>query len=38
MLIFAWSGTVSASPGTVSRLGKLCQSTAYRPDVTVIVN
>ena len=32
MLILARSGTVSVSPGTVSRLGKLCHSTAYRPE------
>ena len=38
MLILASSGIVSAAPGAVLRLGKLCQSTAYRPAVRAIVN
>jgi hypothetical protein len=29
MLILPSSGMVSTAPGTVSRLGKLCHSTAY---------
>jgi hypothetical protein len=38
MLIGLASATVSAVPGTVSRLPRLCHSTAYRPGVRVMLN